>query len=48
LRCSQDLDHWASFHDTFAEMVGLIKDPALFDYQIASLSFEDRRATITF
>lgn len=48
MRCSQDLDHWASFHDTFAAMVGLIQDPALFDNQIATLRFEDRSATITF
>ena len=28
LRRSQDLDHWASFHDSFAAMVGLISDVA--------------------
>lgn len=27
-RRSQDLDHWASFHDSFAAMVGLIEDLA--------------------
>jgi PhoD-like phosphatase len=27
-RCSQDLDHWASFHDSFAAMVELIDDVA--------------------
>jgi hypothetical protein len=27
-RRSQDLDHWASFHDSFATMVGLIQDVA--------------------
>src|SRR5215218_834201 len=27
-RRSQDLDHWASFHDSFAAMVGLIRDVA--------------------
>jgi hypothetical protein len=48
LRCSQDLDHWSSFHDSFVTIVGLIQDPAFFDNQIAPLEFEDRSATITF
>jgi hypothetical protein len=38
----------ASFHDSFAAMVGLIQDPAFFDNQIATLELEDRSATITF
>jgi len=29
-------------------MVGLIRDPAFFDNQIATLELEDRSATITF
>jgi hypothetical protein len=48
LRCSQELDHWASFHDSFAAMVGLIQAPAFFDNQIATPELEDRSATITF
>ena len=44
LKCSQDLDRCASSHDSFAAMVGLIQDPALFDNQIASLELE--RASI--